>query len=277
MKAQSEARSSWELLSNLTMREVRGKYKRSFLGQAWSLLNPIASLVIYTIVFGFVLRAQPDVGNPSGLNIFALWLACGLLPWAFFNNVVYGGMNAVLGNANLVQKVYFPRWTLVAASTLASLTTFAFELLMLLVAAVLFGSNVWVWIPGVVFFVALLAAFGFGIGMILAVANVYFRDTAQFIGIFMQVWFYATPIVYPINLITTKQAEWDASGRDFPLLAVYQLNPMERFTTVLRNLIYDNRWPDWSNVFYCIGAAACSFALGVWIFNKFQGRIAEEL
>ena len=212
----TDLRSSWELLSNLTMREVRGKYKRSFLGQAWSLLNPIATLTIYTLVFGFVLRARPDVGDPSGVDNFALWVACGLLPWGFFSNTVNGGMNALLGNANLVQKVYFPRWTLVASSMLAQLVTFAFELVVLTIAAALLGSQPWFWLPGVALFVVLLAAFGYGIGLMLSISNVYFRDTAQFVGIGMQVWFYATPIVYPINLIAEKAAQWQAAGRDFP-------------------------------------------------------------
>ena len=277
VKPRTELRSTWELLSNLTMREVRGKYKRSLLGQAWSLLNPIATLTIYTLVFGFVLKAKPDIGEPSGVDNFALWVACGLLPWGFFNNTVYGGMNALLGNANLVQKVYFPRWTLVASSMLANLATFGFELIVLTIAAVLLGSDPWLWLPGIAFFVVLLAGFGYGIGLMLAVANVYFRDTAQFVGIGMQVWFYATPIVYPINLIAEKAAQWEAAGRDFPLLFVYQLNPLERFVTAFRNLFYDNRWPDWSTVGYCVAATAISLTLGALVFRRFQGRIAEEL
>ncbi len=99
MSVISELTQSRELLRNLTSREVKGKYKRSVLGQAWSLLNPIASLTIYSLVFGFVLRANPDAGDPSGLEVFVLWLACALLPWNFFSATVTGGMNALLGNA----------------------------------------------------------------------------------------------------------------------------------------------------------------------------------
>lgn len=277
MTLSAELRASKEILANLTMREVRGKYKRSFLGQAWSLLNPIASLAIYTVVFGFVLKAQPPPGDPSGIDVFTLWLACALLPWTFFANTLTGGMNALLGNANLVQKVYFPRFTLVASSMLASLVTFGFEMLVLLAIAVLFGSNVWIWLPLVLVTIALLALFGLGLGLMLSIANVYFRDTAQFVGIGMQVWFYATPIVYPVKLIADKEALWRSNGRDFPLTWLYQLNPMERFATVFRSLLYDNRMPAWGDLAYCLGAAAVSVTLGWLVFSKYQARIAEEL
>ena len=146
MSLSNDLRASREILSNLTMREVRGKYKRSFLGQTWSLLNPIASLAIYTVVFGLVLKATPPPGEPSGIDNFTLWLACALLPWNFFATTMHGGMNALLGNSNLVQKVYFPRYTLVVSNMLAGLVTFGFELLVLAGIAVVFGSKIWIWI-----------------------------------------------------------------------------------------------------------------------------------
>jgi ABC-type polysaccharide/polyol phosphate export permease len=277
MSLSNDLRASREILSNLTMREVRGKYKRSFLGQTWSLLNPIASLAIYTVVFGLVLKATPPPGDPSGIDNFTLWLACALLPWNFFATTVQGGMNALLGNSNLVQKVYFPRYTLVVANMLAGLVTFGFELLVLAGIAVLFGSQIWIWIPLVVVFVALLALFGLGIGLMLSISNVYFRDTAQFVGIGMQVWFYATPIVYPITLVAETQEQWAAQGNDFPLVWLYSLNPMERFVQIFRDLLYDNRLPPWGDMGYCVGATVVSLGLGALVFRKFQGRVAEEL
>ncbi len=208
MSVLSEISGSRELLKNLTMREVKGKYKRSVLGQTWSLINPIAMLAIYSVVFGFVLKAEPAAGDPSGLEVFVLWLACALLPWNFFSATVTGGMNALIANGNLIQKVHFPRWTLVVSTMAAAAVNFGFELVALVIAIALFGGNPWIWIPGVLIIVVLLALFGLGIALALSVANVYFRDTAQFVGIFMQIWFYATPIVYPLHLIRDKEALW---------------------------------------------------------------------
>ncbi len=277
MSLSNDLRASREILSNLTMREVRGKYKRSFLGQTWSLLNPIASLAIYTVVFGLVLKATPPPGEPSGIDNFTLWLACALLPWNFFATTMQGGMNALLGNSNLVQKVYFPRYTLVVSNMLAGLVTFGFELLVLAGIAVVFGSKIWIWIPLVIVFVLMLALFGLGLGLMLSISNVYFRDTAQFVGIGMQVWFYATPIVYPITLVAATQEQWAAQGNDFPLVWLYSLNPMERFVQIFRDLLYDNRLPPWGDMGYCLGATVVSLGLGALVFRKFQGRIAEEL
>ncbi|MCU1673256.1 MAG: type transporter, partial [Frankiales bacterium] len=98
-----------ELLTELTLREVRARYRGTVLGQLWSLINPLATMAIYTVVFGFLLKVQIPPGDPSGLDVFAVWLLCALLPWAFFNNCVFGGMGALVGNAGLVQKVWFPR------------------------------------------------------------------------------------------------------------------------------------------------------------------------
>ena len=157
------------------------------------------------------------------------------------------------------------------------LSSQGFELLVLTVIAVMCGSKVWIWIPLVIVFVVFLALFGLGIGLMLSIANVYFRDTAQFVGIGMQVWFYATPIVYPVTLIAAQQLKWEAEGRNIPLVWLYSLNPMERFVTIFRNLLYDNRLPAWGDMGYCIGAAAVSLGLGAMVFSKYQARIAEEL
>ena len=88
MRYLKEVLASRELLANLTLREIRGQYKRTIFGQLWSLVNPLASMLVYTLVFAFILRVEPEAGDPSGLDIFAVWLLCGLLPWAFFSNVV---------------------------------------------------------------------------------------------------------------------------------------------------------------------------------------------
>src|SRR6266508_5112762 len=97
-----ELASSRELLWNLTLRELRGRYKRTALGFGWSLLNPLATMLIFTFVFRYVLRVQPDPGDPSGLEVFALWLLCGILAWNYFAGSTSASMGALLGNANLV-------------------------------------------------------------------------------------------------------------------------------------------------------------------------------
>ncbi|GAB3311212.1 ABC transporter permease [Epidermidibacterium keratini] len=267
----AEAKSNRELIRNLTLREIRGKYKRTLLGQGWSLLNPIAQMAIYTLVFGFVLRAQPEPGDPSGLDIFALWVTCALLPWGMFANAVSTGMGSLVGNAGLVQKVYFPRWILVLANVAAAVATFLFELVVLTIAIMLFGGNPLLQLPLALIVILLLAMFSFGIALALSVITVYFRDTSHLMAIVMQIWFYATPIVYPIQLVQTNLA-------DHPLiLLIYRFNPMEQFVAAFRAIFYDNTWPSANNLLACLISAVVSLAIGAWIFRKLEGRVSEEL
>lgn len=225
-------------------------------------------MATYAVVFAFVLRARPEAGDPSGLDVFALWLAAALLPWMFFNNVVVSGMNAVVGNANLIQKVYFPRETLVLSNSFSWLFTFCIEMIVLIVATLLFGGQPLLLVPVTAFLMILLVAFGTGIAFLLAVANVYFRDTQHFVTIFMQLWFYATPIVYPVSLVV------DAN----PAIAtVYRLNPMERFSEAFRNTVYDGRLPTLNTTIYLVVVSLVVLMIGYSVFRRRQGRLAEEL
>lgn len=277
MRFVQDLNDSRGLLINLTLREVRGKYKRTLLGQGWSLLNPIATLAIFTLVFGFVLRVPVPVGERSGLQNFALYLACGLLPWAFFANAITGGMGSLVGNANLLRKVYFWRPTLVMATVFSWNVTFAIEMVVLIAALVLFGAAPLLWIPLLVVGIALLTLFALGIALVLSVANVYFRDTQHFIGILLQLWFYATPIVYPYSLIQEQAAVLRADGNGFPLEFLYRLNPMERFVSVFRSLLYDNTVPAWGDIAFCVLATAISLTIGMVVFQRSQHRLVEEL
>jgi ABC-2 type transport system permease protein len=225
----------------------------------------------YSIVFSVLLKAHPDKGDPSGLNVFALWLSCALLPWMFFANVITGGMSALISNANLVKKVYFPRETLVIADTLSWLFTFSIEMAVLVVALAIFGAAPLLYLPMTALFMVLLACMGLGFAFMLAVANVYFRDTQHFVAIFMQLWFYATPIVYPAMKVIFN------NGHHRTLRTWYELNPMERFATVFRNLLYDNRWPTWHNDVILFVVAFGVLGLGLFVFRRFEGRMAEEL
>src|SRR4029450_12447493 len=105
MQKLTEIASRRELFTNLTLRELRSKYKRSVLGWTWSLLNPLTSLVVYTFVFGILFGVEATPGDPSGLDNFAMFLMCGLLPYTFLANGLNGGMGSLIGNANLVKKV----------------------------------------------------------------------------------------------------------------------------------------------------------------------------
>ncbi|MBO1737400.1 ABC transporter permease [Leifsonia sp. TF02-11] len=273
-----EVLSSRELLANLTLREIRGQYKRTIFGQLWSLVNPLASMLVYTIVFAFIIRVQPEPGNPSGLDIFPLWLLCGLLPWGFFASVVQVGMGSLLANAGLIQKVYFNRIVLPLSYVGSIGFNWLFEMAVLLVALVIFGSFVWPWIPLLIVVMLLLAVFAAGLALMLSIANVHFRDTQYFVGILMQIWMYLTPIIYPISLVDAQSARIGGlMGTSITIGDLYRLNPMERFVAVFRNLLYDNRWPEVSDMLYITLFSLVVFALGLLVFRRNEKGLAEAL
>jgi ABC-type polysaccharide/polyol phosphate export permease len=263
-----------DLLLNLTLRELRGKYKRSVLGWAWSLLNPLASMIIYTIVFAVILRIQVNPGDPSGLHVFALFLLCGLLPWNFIANAMSGGVEALVSNANLIRKVYFPREILVAATVGSFFITLLIEMSVLCTALLIARNMIFPWLFLAVLMLIPLAAFAMGLGLGLAVANVYFRDMRHLVGIALQVWFYLTPIVYPITLVPAKS---HLLGMELPTRFLIDLNPMTRFTEAFRSLLYDLRLPPLGSIVYLFVWSFGTLAVGWWIFKRYEGRLAEEL
>lgn len=278
MRYLKEVLDSRELLANLTLREIRGQYKRTIFGQLWSLVNPLATMLVYTIVFAFILRITPEPGNPSGLDIFAVWLLCGLLPWAFFSNVVQQGMGSLIANAGLVQKVYFTRIVLPLSKVGSVGYNWLFEMGVLVVVLVLCGSFVWPWLPGVLVMMVILGIFAAGLALLLAVANVHFRDTQWFISIVMQIWFYLTPIIYPLSLVEEQSKIYDGLfGTNITILDIYRINPLERFVAVFRQLLYDNRWPNFEDVLFCALWAIAAFVIGVWVFRRNEKGLAEAL
>lgn len=274
MTTLAEYASSRELMANLTLRELRAKYKRSLLGWAWSLLNPLATMLIYTLVFGYILRVPPETGSPSGMEIFALFLLCGLLPWNYLTAGVGGSIGNLLANANLVKKTYFPRDLLVGSLVASCLVSFLIEMGLLSMALLLFGNMVLPYLPVTLLLIVVLTLFVTGLGLAFSVLNVYFRDVQHLVGILFQVWFYLNPIVYPIGLVPERTKIF---GYVVPARAIYELNPMVRFVEAFRDLLYHLRMPPAADVTYLVIVSVLVFAGGWSLFNKLEGRLAEEL
>jgi len=271
MSSASELIARRELLWNLTLRELRGRYKRSVLGWGWSLLNPIAFMLIYSFAFSLVLRATPPVGDPSGLDSYAFFLMCGLLPWSFFSIAVSTSMTSIVQNSALVGKVKFPREHLVVSIVIAGLFSLAIELLVLCVALLVAGNMVLPWLPLVVVTSVLLGLFATGVGLALAAAHVFFRDIAYLWSIALQGWFFATPIVYPPGLAAEQLA-------DHPnLLAVYDHLPMAVVVRIYRHLLYDLSMPTMADFGILALYAVAAVLAGWWVFDRVEGRFAEEL
>lgn len=263
-----------ELLWNLTLRELRGKFKRSALGWLWSVVNPLAMLGIYALVFGVFFEVEVPNGDPSGLRSYALFLVCGLLPWTFLTNALNGMVSSIVSNEGLVKKVYFPRWVLPAAAALSWLSSFGVELLVLGAVLLLAGNLVLPWIPLVVLLMALQLGFALGLGLVLSATNAYFRDVQHFLSIFLNIWFYATPILYPIDL---PPEQYELLGVSVPVRRLLEANPMTAFVDAYRDVLYHLRFPtalQWAELTLI---TVVTLALGSWLFARLEPRLAEEL
>ena len=270
----SEFRGTGELLNNLVLRELRGKYKRSVLGWSWSLINPLSTVLIYWLVFSIFLKVEPPRGDPSGLKSFVLFLVCGLLPYRFLSEAVAVSTESLLANANLVKKVYFPRELVVLSSVGALLVSFLIELGVLLVILLAFGNMVLPWIPLVLMIVAIQAVFVLGIGLVLAPLNVYLRDVKHFVNIGLQMLFYSAPIVYPLRLVPDRP---EVLGMEIPFRTIYELNPLVVLVECYRDAMYNLRFPDVGDLAYLVAWAIGLLLFGRWVFGRLNRRLAEEV
>jgi ABC-type polysaccharide/polyol phosphate export permease len=263
-----------ELLVNLTLRELRGKFKRTALGWGWSVLNPVLNLAVYATVFGVFLRLEPPVGDPSGLDSYPFFLICGLLPWTFLAISITTSGASYVANEALVKKVYFPRSTLPAAGVAATLITFLIELTVLSVALLLAGNMVLPWLPIVLAVVALQAGFALGIGLIMAALNARFRDVSHLLTVGLNVWFYATPILYPRELVPDTVR---VLGVGLPAAELVRFNPMYHFVAAYRDLLYDLRAPALGHWVVMLLSAGTMLGAGVLVHRRFEPRLAELL
>ena len=265
----AELRRSQNLLWNLTLRELRAKYRRSILGWAWSMLNPLSSMLIYSFVFSVVFGATAPKGDPSGLQIYSLYLLCGILPWGFFTLTTNLGMASLTANAGLVRKVAFARETLVFAQVIFCFVQFSIEMGLLAVAMLFFGSHFLVWLPVIILHMALLALYSSGFALALSATSVYFRDLRYLWTILIQVMFFATPIIYSPDRIEGKLPGF--------LEFLWEWNPAKVFIIQFRHMLYSGASPDWGHFGYLVIVSVASFFAGWTIFQRLSRRIAEEL
>jgi ABC-2 type transport system permease protein len=257
------------LIGNLAQRELKAKYKKSVLGWGWSLVNPAATLLIYTIVFGAFLRIQPPIAGNGHLKSFALYLFAALIIWNYFNGTITGGMASLLGAGPLIKKVYFPAECIVIANALATVLQASLESLILAAVMVVFG-NVALTFLLFPFVIALLVLFCLGVALMASLLNAYFRDVTYIVVISMNLFFYATPIIYPLRLIPK-----DYHG--IPARTIISLNPLAQFVQVSRDIFYGLKVPSVGAWSYLLLWSVGMLVVGWTIFKRYARDVAEEL
>ena len=229
--ARSRIRDIWayrELLTNLVRRELKVRYKDSVLGFLWTLLNPLLYLVVFSVVFGAILRAN--------VPRYGLLLLSGLLAFNLFSVGLSSATTSITGNGPLVQKVWFPREILPLAAIGANLITFFFQLIILGVGLAVFQqapewSMLWLVIPALV--VTLMIATG--LGLLLSAVNVHFRDVQHFLELGLLTWFWFTPIVYVYDFVGKALIDQWGEGAE----RIAMLNPMTPVVTTFQRVVYN--------------------------------------
>jgi len=257
------------LIGNLARRELKSKYKRSLLGWLWSLLNPALTLMIFTVVFGTFLKFAPPTAGNGHTQSFALFLFAALVVWNCFNGVVVGSMASLTGAGPLLKKVYFPPACPAIANALTVLNQAAIEVGILVFVMILVSNTSWVFLlfPVVL---ALLMLFALGIGLVLSVGNVYFRDVGYLVGVALQMLFYATPIIYTLDIVPDRVGP-------VPAAALIRWNPITQFVDASRSIFYLLEVPGPDTLLYLVVVSLGTLAVGSWIFQRTSRDLVEEL
>ena len=257
------------LIWHLTQRELRSRYKRSLLGWLWSLINPAATLLIFSVVFGQFLRVVPPPMGDGETRIFALYLFAGLIVWNFFNGTVTGSMTALQGAGPLLNKVYFPPACPAIANMITVLSQTFLEAGILVVALIIIGNLGWQ-IVRFPFLMVFTMMFALGIGLFVSIYNVYFRDVSYLVTIALQALFYATPIIYTLELVPERLF-------GLPMQTIVRLNPMTQMVDFSRDLFYSQQLPSLTSVVGLTVASTLTLAVGWWVFNRKALTVTEEL
>ncbi|MEH6436544.1 ABC transporter permease [Massilia sp. DD77] len=244
-------------------REFQSKYANAILGALWSLLSPLAMILVYTVIFAEVMRARLP-GSDSNLA-YSVYLCAGILTWGLFAEIVGRGQNVFIEQANLLKKVSFPRIALPVIAVLSALVNFGIIFGLFTVFLLASGN-----FPGLAYaallpVLLLMVLLALGIGMVSGILNVFFRDVGQFMTIAMQFWFWFTPIVYPASILPEHVR---------PLLA---FNPMAPLIGACQGILVKNAWPDWGALAPVLVLALLLCVLGLRMFRKRAGEMVDEL
>ncbi|RMH68941.1 MAG: ABC transporter permease [Gemmatimonadetes bacterium] len=250
-----------EMLKMFIVRDLKERYAGSIMGLSWTILNPLILLVIFTFVFRVVLQVK--LGGDGGIQHFALYLFCGMLPWLAFQEGIVRSTSVVIENANLIKKVLFPVKILPLYRVLASVISQLAGTFILLVAIAFILHK---FTLALLFFPLLLVlqiAFTLGMSWFLATINVYLRDTAQLVPSLLMVWLYITPIFYPPTLIPAQ----------FKLIV--WLNPMAHLVDAYRRIFLEGVFPEIYQIGLLLGFSMLTLLIGFTVFQNAQRNFAD--
>ena len=262
------------LVQTLVVRDLKARYRGSVLGFFWSFANPLLLLLVYTFVFSVVL----DGFRPVEIEPYALFLFCGLLPWTWFSSGLTEASNSLVANGNLIKKVLFPAEVLPVVAVVANMVHFLLALPILVAALILLapaapGLSELIWFPIVIAVQLLLTL---GLGLFLAALTVHFRDIKDLLSNVLTLWFFATPIIYPMSVVAERGPE---IGGLPPLGKVLMdLNPFAHLAISYQEILfYEGPFGHWKWLLILAVAGAMLFAASYAFFDRLRDSFAEEV
>jgi ABC-type polysaccharide/polyol phosphate export permease len=248
-------------MSSLVDKDLKVRYKRSMLGFSWSLLKPVFSMVVYTIVFTKIIRFGGSIEH------FSLFLLTGLLPWNFFSSSISASTTSLLDNHRLIRSVYFPRAALPAAGVAANSVHLLLSLVVLELVLIIFGHTPG---PSLILLPVVLVLFVLmttGFALFFSVCNVFYRDVAQFLEVLLLAWFYASPVIYPLGQGLIP------SGFE----NVIRFNPVAGVLEIFHAIFYRGTWPaDWCWLSILVWTGVV-FSCGLLLFHRAEPTVVKEL
>ena len=244
-------------------REFQSKYRNSMLGAAWTVINPLAMIVVYTVIFAQVMRAR--LPGTDSTFAYSIYLCAGVLTWGLFAEITGRAQNIFLEHANLLKKLSFPRLCLPIVVILNAMLNFCiiFGLfsLFLLITGNFPGWAYLALIP----LLAIQIAFAIGLGITLGVLNVFFRDVGQLFGVVLQFWFWLTPIIYSVTLLPES------------MRSIMAYNPMAGLVAAYQTVLVNGQWPQWQSLWLVTLLAVLLCLFGMRLFRIHSGEMVDEL
>ncbi len=258
-----------ELVNNLVVRDLKVRYKNSILGIAWSWINPLLMMLVFTIVFTIIARGPQDIPH------YPVYILAGILPWNFFSASVVGATASIVGSSYLIKKVYFPREVLPLSTVLSNMVNFLIALPVFFAVALISGVPLTHWALLVPVVLVVQVIFSIGIGLMLATLNVYYRDTQIIMEVLMLAWFFLTPVIWDTHFLPETSV---IMGMDLPIRRlVYILNPMASIIASYRDTMYWGTQPAVDFFVRSAVTAVVILIIGAGVFYRFSASFAEEL
>jgi ABC-2 type transport system permease protein len=248
-----------ELIFNLALRDLKAKYRQATGGFGWMLVRPLVQMFIFSFIFGVVFKVK--------IEKYPLFLLSGLFSWSFIHSSLDGAVNSIIINANLLKKAYFPREILPISVILGNLANFLFSLLILAIFSLLLKVqlyNVIIWLPIVILIQIILAV---GLAFLVSSLNACFREVQFIMETLILVWFYATPIVYSLDM--TKAA------LPANLVKFYLLNPITGIIAAYQNIFVYGLSPDFGLLLNSLFLSLICLILGFFVFRHYEGIFVD--